>query len=85
MCEGHYDSAPLTHSPLTQVYQHNVWHHSIHTHFFVGLPCHVCMHYVSLVEHAWLQMLVTLHTCMDSDTSQEIWESKLIHHSDHRL
>jgi len=77
----------LRHSPLptTQLSEHKVWHRITHTHP-PWLPCHFCIQYIPLVEHAWFQMLVTLlHTCMDSYPSQEIWESKLIHHSDHRL
>jgi len=71
--------------PTTQLSEHKVWYCFTHTHP-PWLPCHFCIQYIPLVEHAWLQMLVTLiHTCMGSDPSQEIWESKLRHHSDHRL
>jgi len=71
--------------PTTQLSEQKEWHCITHAHP-PWLPCNFCIQYIPLVVLAWLQMLVTLiHTCMGSDPSQEIWESKLRHHSDHML
>ena len=65
--------------------EHKECHCITHTHP-PWLPFHFCIQYIPLVVYARSQKLGTLiHTSVGSDPSQEIWVSKLRHHSDHRL